>query len=88
MHYDLCDSVDDGSMRMLNAIEPRSVIPVHRLRGTSATKGDGSVWHHFQKCYHWGRFCLVAFWVVATLGDSCCTPLGVGFKMLGGVLIL
>ena len=25
------------------------------------TKGDGSVWHHFQKCCHWGRFCLVAF---------------------------
>ena len=25
---------------------------------------------------------------VATLGDSWCTPLGVGFKMLGGVLIL
>ena len=35
MNYDLRDSSEDGSMRMLNAIEPGTVIPVHRHRGTS-----------------------------------------------------
>ena len=35
MHYDLRDSVDDESQRMLNAIEPGTVIPVHRHAGTS-----------------------------------------------------
>lgn len=35
MHYDLRDSLEDGSMRMLNAIEPGSVIPVHRHTMTS-----------------------------------------------------
>ena len=35
MHYDLRDSDEDGSMRMLNAIEPETVIPVHRHAETS-----------------------------------------------------
>ena len=35
MHYDLRDSVDDESQRMLNAIEPGTEIPVHRHVGTS-----------------------------------------------------
>lgn len=35
MHYDLRDSSEDGSMRMLNALEPGTVIPVHRHRETS-----------------------------------------------------
>ncbi len=35
MHYDLRDSAGDGSMRMLNALEPGTVIPVHRHNGTS-----------------------------------------------------
>lgn len=35
MHFDLRDSEEDGSMRMLNAIEPETVIPVHRHRETS-----------------------------------------------------
>ena len=35
MNYDLRDSSEDGSMRMLNAIEPGTVIPVHRHRETS-----------------------------------------------------
>lgn len=34
-HYDLRDSEDDNSMRMLNALEPGTVIPVHRHRETS-----------------------------------------------------
>ena len=34
-HYDLRDSEDDNSMRMLNALEPGTVIPVHRHCTTS-----------------------------------------------------
>ncbi len=35
MNYDLRDSRDDESQRMLNAIEPGTVIPIHRHNGTS-----------------------------------------------------
>ena len=35
MHYDLRDSEEDQSQRMLNAIEPGTVIPVHRHTMTS-----------------------------------------------------
>ena len=35
MNFDLRDSVEDGSQRMLNAIEPGTVIPVHRHTMTS-----------------------------------------------------
>lgn len=35
MHFDLRDSTEDGSQRMLNAIEPGTVIPIHRHRTTS-----------------------------------------------------
>ena len=35
MHFDLRDSVEDQSQRMLNAIEPGTVIPIHRHTGTS-----------------------------------------------------
>ena len=35
MHYDLRDTDSDGSMRMLNAIEPETVIPIHRHAKTS-----------------------------------------------------
>ena len=38
MHLDLRNSLDDNSQRMLNAIEPGSVVPVHRHRFTSETK--------------------------------------------------
>lgn len=34
-HYDLRDSSDDESQRMLNAIEPETVIPIHRHTQTS-----------------------------------------------------
>lgn len=37
MNYDLRNSAEDQSQRMLNAIEPGSVIPVHRHRTTSET---------------------------------------------------
>ena len=37
MNMDLRNSEADSSQRMLNAIEPESVVPVHRHRGTSET---------------------------------------------------
>ena len=37
MNLDLRNSADDTSQRMLNAIEPGSVVPIHRHRSTSAT---------------------------------------------------
>lgn len=37
MNYDLRNSSADSSQRMLNAIEPGSVVPVHRHKCTSET---------------------------------------------------
>ena len=37
MNMDLRNSPEDQSQRMLNAIEPGSVVPVHRHRSTSET---------------------------------------------------
>jgi len=37
MNYDLRNSDSDQSQRMLNAIEPESIIPIHRHRTTSET---------------------------------------------------
>lgn len=37
MNYDLRNSDEDGSQRMLNAIEPDSPLPIHRHRHTSET---------------------------------------------------
>jgi len=37
MNLDLRDSVEDGSQRMLNAIEPGSPLPIHRHQKTSET---------------------------------------------------
>lgn len=35
MHYDLRDSVEEESQRMLNVLEPDTVIPIHRHDDTS-----------------------------------------------------
>lgn len=37
MNYDLRDSENDTSQRMLNAIEPGSLLPIHRHRQSSET---------------------------------------------------
>lgn len=37
MNRDLRNSPEDGSQRMLNAIEPESVLPIHRHRTSSET---------------------------------------------------
>ena len=37
MNYDLRDSEEDTSQRMLNAIEPGSLLPIHRHQKSSET---------------------------------------------------
>ena len=37
MNFDLRNSVEDDSQRMLNALEPGTVLPIHRHRTTSET---------------------------------------------------
>lgn len=37
MNYDLRTSVNDGSQRILNALEPGTIVPIHRHRNTSET---------------------------------------------------
>ena len=37
INLDLRDSSEDGSQRMLNAIEPGSILPIHRHQKTSET---------------------------------------------------
>ena len=37
MNLDLRNSVDDQSQRMLNALEPGTVMPIHRHKGSSET---------------------------------------------------
>jgi len=50
MNLDLRDSSDDTSQRMLNAIEPGTVLPIHRHRGSSETmvmlRGKGR-WNYY-----------------------------------------
>lgn len=35
MNYDLRNSVEDQSQRMLNALEPGTIMPIHRHKGSS-----------------------------------------------------
>ena len=37
MNMDLRDSAEDQSQRMLNALEPGTVLPIHRHRKTAET---------------------------------------------------
>jgi cupin fold WbuC family metalloprotein len=37
MNYDLRNSSEDNSQRMLNAIEPGTIVPIHRHKNTSET---------------------------------------------------
>ena len=52
MNYDLRNSQEDGSQRMLNAIEPGSPLPIHRHKYTSETvvclRGR-LVWEYYQE---------------------------------------
>ena len=50
MHYDLRDTPEDNSQRILNAIEPGTVLPIHRHRRSSETvvmlRGKGK-WNYY-----------------------------------------
>ena len=50
MAYDLRNTPDDNSQRMLNAIEPGTEIPIHRHRDSSET--ILCVRGHFQECLY------------------------------------
>lgn len=49
-NYDLRNSAEDNSQRMLNAIEPGTVLPIHRHRASSETvvmlRGKGC-WNYY-----------------------------------------
>ena len=49
MNFDLRDALDDNSQRMLNALEPGTIIPIHRHGTTSDTVViiRGKVVQHF-----------------------------------------
>lgn len=50
MHYDLRNTPEDNSQRILNAMEPGTVLPIHRHRGSSETvvmlRGKGK-WYFY-----------------------------------------
>lgn len=50
MHYDLRNTQDDNSQRILNAMEPGTELPIHRHRGSSETvvmlRGKGK-WNYY-----------------------------------------
>lgn len=48
--YDLRNTPEDNSQRMLNAIEPGTVMPIHRHMGSSET--CLCVRGHFQECFY------------------------------------
>ena len=50
MNYDLRNSADDKSQRMLNALEPGTVMPIHRHRSTSETVV--CIRGHFEEYYY------------------------------------
>ena len=49
-HYDLRNTPEDNSQRILNAMEPGTVLPIHRHRNSSETivmlRGRG-LWHYY-----------------------------------------
>ena len=50
MAYDLRNSPADGSQRMLNAIEPGTVMPIHRHLGSSET--NICIRGHFEEYFY------------------------------------
>lgn len=52
MNYDLRNSASDGSQRMLNALEPGTLVPIHRHRTTSETVAvlRGALRQNFYDC--------------------------------------
>lgn len=50
MNMDLRNSEEDGSQRMLNAIEPGTILPIHRHRESSVT--IVCIRGHFEEYYY------------------------------------
>ena len=75
-NLDLRNSIDDTSQRMLNAIEPGSVIPVHRHQKTSETIVvlRGCVIEEF---YNDEYLCLATY-EVSPLGNLCALNIPAG----------
>lgn len=53
MNYDLRNSAADSSQRILNAIEPGKMMPIHRYRTTSVTVVY--VWGHLEEYLYDGE---------------------------------
>ena len=77
MNYDLRTSSEDTSQRMLNAIEPESVIPIHRHRNTSETFAvlRGRVVEEFYDEFE--RICFAAY-EVSPSGPICALNIPAG----------
>ena len=82
-NYDLRNSVGDNSQRMLNALEPGTVMPIHRHRGSSETVVllRGSIKQNFYRINNEGSdpFTeLVDSWILKAGGDcmGCNIPAG------------
>ena len=50
MNFDLRNSAADNSQRMLNAIEPGTVMPIHRHKSSSETVV--CIRGHFEECFY------------------------------------
>lgn len=72
--FDLRNSAEDESQRMLNAIEPGSNMPIHRHRNTSETvvclRG------HFEECYYDDKGNLTEIIDMVPGGDVVNVPIG------------
>ena len=68
MHYDLRNTPEDNSQRILNAMEPGTVLPIHRHRGSSETvvmlRGKGK-WNYYDDSGN-----LTESFVVSAVGDT------------------
>lgn len=66
-HYDLRDNPDDNSQRILNALEPGTVLPIHRHPKSSETvvvlRGKGR-WNYYDDNGH-----LTGSFIVSADGD-------------------
>ena len=86
-HFDLRNSSEDNSQRMLNALEPGTVIPVHRHRNTSEVVSviRGSVRQNFYD----NNGTLIESFIVAA-GESLplfVVPMGIIWKPCNRVLL-
>jgi cupin fold WbuC family metalloprotein len=75
MNLDLRNSTADGSQRMLNAIEPGTVLPIHRHRTTSETVV--CIRGHFEEYFYDGNGALAEVVDMVPGGNMLNIPAGV-----------